>query len=356
MGVPDWSFVPGDAYALVTERMALVLSGSDAEGALERVASAIDSGAEQEDPLPLALDSLTSHGIHSMPDFCLLRTRGDAISGVVRGDLTLRIEGDWQASSVVTGEGVSTWREVAFEGVSRAAIIPAGSSVAPHTTTRDIRATPAPRGTSRVAALTYLYSDPDLMLTTEIDRGALARVSGKTKQLLNPNPHADELDAFPDDLFAEPDHVAAAVCEAGHPNPPERTECVSCGRPLLDTGLVQVPRTTRGTMILPNGDAIPLEGEIVLGRSPRATGIASHSVPTTAVIAEGSRDVSRSHARVLVEGWTVLIEDLGSTNGTMLFGTDGRQQRLRPHEPVVVSDGDVAVFGEVASVQFRGIA
>lgn len=356
MGVPDWSFVPGDAYALVTERLALVLSGSGADEALDRVASAIDHGAEHEDPLPRALDSLTAQGIQTMPDFCLLSTRGDAVSGVVRGELTLRIEGDWQASSVVTGEGVNTWREVAFEGVSRAAIIPAGSSVAPHTTTRDIRATPAPLGTSRVAALTYLYSDPDLMLTTEIDPGALARVSGKTKRLLDPQPQVGDLDAFPDNLFAEPDHVAAAVCAAGHPNPPERAECVSCGRPLLDTGLVQVPRTSRGTMLLPSGEAIPLEGEIVLGRSPRATGLTTSFVATTAIIADGSRDVSRSHARVLVEGWTVLIEDLGSTNGTMLFSADGRQQRLRPHEPVVVSDGDVAVFGEVASVQFQGIA
>lgn len=50
--------------------------------------------------------------------------------------------------------------------------------------------------------------------------------------------------------------------------------------------------------------------------------------------------VSRSHARITVQGSTVTLEDVGSTNGTFVNG-----QRLSPHTPVTLSDGAEIAFG-----------
>lgn len=50
--------------------------------------------------------------------------------------------------------------------------------------------------------------------------------------------------------------------------------------------------------------------------------------------------VSRSHARFIVQGSTVTLEDVGSTNGTFVNG-----QRLAPHTPVTLSDGAEIAFG-----------
>lgn len=54
-------------------------------------------------------------------------------------------------------------------------------------------------------------------------------------------------------------------------------------------------------------------------------------------IAQG---VSRRHARLLRSGQAVLVEDLGSINGTFVRGT-----RLAAHQPHDIQSGDVIQFG-----------
>jgi pSer/pThr/pTyr-binding forkhead associated (FHA) protein len=74
--------------------------------------------------------------------------------------------------------------------------------------------------------------------------------------------------------------------------------------------------------------AVP-EGETILGRSRDAT----------VFIDDGS--VSRRHARISVEGTSVVVEDLGSKNETTLNG-----QLLAG--PTRIADGDAVVIGSVA--------
>ncbi len=73
---------------------------------------------------------------------------------------------------------------------------------------------------------------------------------------------------------------------------------------------------------------------VVVGRNPAGS---SH------VVADPS--VSREHARLYVEGGTLYVEDLGSTNGTALNG-----RTLTAGQPTQVGDGDSLIFG---SVRFR---
>ncbi|MGD2166432.1 MAG: FHA domain-containing protein [Anaerolineae bacterium] len=54
-----------------------------------------------------------------------------------------------------------------------------------------------------------------------------------------------------------------------------------------------------------------------------------------------SQRVSREHARLRREGWRVILEDLGSTNGTFLNGE-------RVLDPVQLRDEDHIRFGDVA--------
>ena len=53
-------------------------------------------------------------------------------------------------------------------------------------------------------------------------------------------------------------------------------------------------------------------------------------------------EISRRHARLFVQGTSYIIEDLGSTNGTLLNGA-----RLRPHERRVLGEGDTVTVGMV---------
>ena len=66
--------------------------------------------------------------------------------------------------------------------------------------------------------------------------------------------------------------------------------------------------------------------------------------PESSVLLD-TRDVSRLHAVIAVEGNGVRVEDLGSSNGTQVNG-----QRLKPSTPVSVATGDRVMFGELEFV------
>nr|ALS90406.1 FHA domain protein [uncultured bacterium] len=75
------------------------------------------------------------------------------------------------------------------------------------------------------------------------------------------------------------------------------------------------------------------EGETVLGRDPDATAFIDHT------------SVSRRHARVVIAGDRVTVEDLGSKNGTFVEG-----KKLEGTAPL--TDGDELKLGSV-SLKFR---
>jgi pSer/pThr/pTyr-binding forkhead associated (FHA) protein len=80
------------------------------------------------------------------------------------------------------------------------------------------------------------------------------------------------------------------------------------------------------------GVSIPVSGPIVIGRSPGAD------------IVIGDDFVSGRHARVYPDGGGLILEDLGSTNGTLLNGERvSRPQPLRPGDAIAVGDVTLAV-------------
>jgi pSer/pThr/pTyr-binding forkhead associated (FHA) protein len=82
----------------------------------------------------------------------------------------------------------------------------------------------------------------------------------------------------------------------------------------------------------PTGREHPLSDDVVtIGRA----------VESDIVIT--SRRVSREHARLRREGWRVILEDLGSTNGTFLNDE-------RVHQPVDLRDEDRIRVGDVTFV------
>lgn len=83
------------------------------------------------------------------------------------------------------------------------------------------------------------------------------------------------------------------------------------------------------------GTTLPITAPVVIGRSPGAD------------IVIGDDFVSGRHARVAPYGSEVVLEDLGSTNGTLLNGEAvSRPNALRP--------GDVIAIGAVRLLVDRG--
>jgi len=99
-------------------------------------------------------------------------------------------------------------------------------------------------------------------------------------------------------------------------------------------GLVSGQRTAPGggfTLAVTQGPPalkgvrVPVNGPVVIGRSPGAD------------IVIGDDFVSGKHARVTLAGSDAVLEDLGSTNGTVLNGrTISGPQTLRPGDTIDV--------------------
>jgi pSer/pThr/pTyr-binding forkhead associated (FHA) protein len=85
---------------------------------------------------------------------------------------------------------------------------------------------------------------------------------------------------------------------------------------------------------------LPASAQAIVGRSDPV----SNFYPDLDLGPHGALDngVGRRHLRVFLQGGQVLIEDLDSTNGTVLNG-----QKLAPRQPQPLRDGDQILAGKL---------
>lgn len=146
----------------------------------------------------------------------------------------------------------------------------------------------------------------------------------------NPVPHETLYQRLWPDVVVEPGNLHTLVSEirsalGDHDHSIIRT-VHRVGYAFTAAGAVE--ESVRWSVIL-GGEEIPLrEGENVIGRDPHDA-VAIHSP-----------EVSRHHARLVVDGRRVTLEDLGSKNGTYI----GTRRVTRPEE---VGPGDDILVGTV---------
>ena len=135
--------------------------------------------------------------------------------------------------------------------------------------------------------------------------------------------------------------VLAAFCRTGHPNPPQRVQCYQCNAPVGgQPQLVERPQLgwLRGT----GGETVPLRGPVVAGRNPRTSALVTPEAPR--LIALPHQHISSSHIAFIPEGWSVLVRDLGSSNGSYLRRHGNPPIRL-PESDTPLVPGDVIDLG-----------
>jgi len=137
--------------------------------------------------------------------------------------------------------------------------------------------------------------------------------------------------------------VQALVCPAGHPNATHEPACSRCGAALAGPP-VAVARPVLGHLVLSTGESIELDKPVVIGRNPRIEGRLSGELPKV-VRLDTHQGLSRTHAMVRIEGWQVLIVDLGSANHTTVTLPGRPPRRLHADEPMLLTDGASIDFG-----------
>ena len=157
-------------------------------------------------------------------------------------------------------------------------------------------------------------------------------------------------------MTAPPDRIVPVVpgllCPSGHVNPPSGATCRRCGAPLPHDP-VPVPRPVLGVLRLSFGDVITLDRGVLMGRNPRTdfAGTNGEERPHVVKLPSAGGDISRTHLRVTLDGWHVLVTDLNSTNGTLVTLPGHDPQQLRPGEPMPVQPGTVVTLAE--GIEFR---
>jgi FHA domain len=146
--------------------------------------------------------------------------------------------------------------------------------------------------------------------------------------------------------------VPALICPAGHVNPPSEARCRNCGATLPPDPVV-VPRPVLGVLRLSVGDMISLDRDVVMGRNPKldAPGADGEERPHVVRLSGEDGDISRTHLRVTLDGWHVLVTDLNSTNGTLVTLPGREPEQLRPGQPVPIKPGTVVTLAD--GIDFR---
>jgi len=148
--------------------------------------------------------------------------------------------------------------------------------------------------------------------------------------------------------------VLAVLCASGHPTPPHGDACRVCGASIPPQEPFTMPRPPLGVLRLSTGDVVTLDRSVLLGRSPKlGDGVAATDRPHVVKVPSPERDVSRNHVEVLLEGWHVLVRDLGTTNGTTMALPGEAPVRLRANDQQVLEPGSVVSMADEVSFTFE---
>jgi FHA domain len=142
--------------------------------------------------------------------------------------------------------------------------------------------------------------------------------------------------------------IQGVYCKNGHFDDPEALFCAICGISMNQQTLVPRPgeRPPLGVLLLDDGSVFQLDSDYVLGREPSLDASVAEGKARPLRISDETGIVSRVHAKVHLDGWRVLVTDLGSANGTrVLLPRQPADQPLVPQVPIVLATGSQVDLG-----------
>jgi hypothetical protein len=117
----------------------------------------------------------------------------------------------------------------------------------------------------------------------------------------------------------------------------------------------------RGRVRISTGEAVELDRPVIVGRRPRSSRTTGADMPRLVAVESPQNDISRNHVEISSDGETVVVTDLHSTNGTMLYrtgllGASADPVRLHPGEQTVIVPGDIVDIGDGVTISFEDLS
>ncbi|MDX2025308.1 FHA domain-containing protein [Microcella sp.] len=142
-----------------------------------------------------------------------------------------------------------------------------------------------------------------------------------------------------DALPTDPPRAGSALTESARSSPVD-----------LPASAVAWGLRVRGTTMV-----VPLDLPAVVGRRPGPVRPNEHPAPRRVVIPADRRDVSARHARFEQVGESLVVTDLGSTNGVVVHWSSGATRRLRSRESCAVLPDTIIGLGEGVDIEFVAV-
>jgi hypothetical protein len=142
--------------------------------------------------------------------------------------------------------------------------------------------------------------------------------------------------------------VKGVFCKRGHFNDPMVQFCTVCGINMVQQtpALVNGPRPPLGVLVFDDGSVYQLEQDYVLGRQPEGAPEVLSGAAQPLRLEDSGGTVSRAHALISLEGWTVRLSDHGSANGTYIAMPNSPDwQPVPPNGRVVLAPGTTIKLG-----------
>lgn len=321
----EWTGLCGKHWGLIGDRFALLIERSVAPELLHTLSSR-QSVAE-------IIDALVSRGIEQLPGFCLVGFDDTRVTAYLRGGFSLRVEASWHDALTETGKDVRTWREISVDGVSRFAIVGPDEwhrsdlPIRSYANDRE-RIVGGVQGLSLAVCERLMTGDVPLMTTTTSQSAApVIREPSHTGSA--------ESSRLLDELFGAVDPVDDATVLSAVPHGGSQT--------------INESTIPGWVLVLPDGEEVAVTPELLLGRNPRDTeGLEATLVP----VFDPGGNISRTHARISATPQGITVQDLGSTNGTVLV-TAHDEVELAPFSPQVMKPGDSIILGGDAQLELK---
>jgi hypothetical protein len=336
-------FAPGDWYAVVGDRVTVLLPGSqrDRVAALWDLA---DSGAGAE----ALLDALLAGGLSSLDHFALVAHDDDSTHLIVRGAPTATVSSTGGEEILSAAPG-TTWAEQVLAGVTSVRVTLNGEGSADH------RLTP---GLARVSAVEF--GTPPAPAPVE-------------------EPAAGEPVAVAPEVVPEPEPAPAEPMQFGSPEddptPTGETPVVAddwsdrdgqtqAGTPVADFERPPIPgqeiapdvvAQPVASLVLSTGDVVAVDRTVLVGRAPEARRFASHDQPHVVTVPSPHQEISSTHLEIRpgagADHGSAIATDLGSTNGTVLAQPGLDPEELKPGIAVSLIPGAVLDLGDGVTIQ-----
>lgn len=142
--------------------------------------------------------------------------------------------------------------------------------------------------------------------------------------------------------------VQGIECSRGHFNHPQALYCSVCGISTVHQTriLLPGPRPSLGILVVDDGSTFSLDGNYVIGRAPEVNGEVGDGHARPMVVNDDEHLISRAHAEVQLKDWDVVVDDLGSANGTFAWNPgDAQWTRLSPNQDFTLAPGGRVAVG-----------